>query len=105
MANNVEVEVAIGILRQSQFQIGKRHKRYHEETMSDNAIRLRALDGICGQCPNLEINILNLPGGRKGVSLHCQGGQSPVRLYRHTPQGIVPSCPEFVETALGLRYK
>mgnify|MGYP001206084617 CR=1 FL=1 len=90
MARNSWIEQAAAILRKSGSRVGKRGSRIHDDAAEDNVHRLRAIDGICGRCVNLSIDVQ--PGK---VLLRCQKGRSQLDLYRGTPLGEQAQCDNF----------
>lgn len=99
MATKSEVKRAKEICRQIQLAASKRHVRIHIESTDDNANRLRALEGICGDCQHLLIEP-NLTGTRKGVGLRCTEGISPLNLFRDTELGEIPQCDSYYSLPL-----
>lgn len=94
MATRQEINMAISALKQHQQDFGRRHSRIHVNTADDNFHRKRALDGICGSCNALIIEI-NSPGRYKEVKLRCREGAIPLDLYRKTELGQTPVCDTF----------
>jgi hypothetical protein len=71
--------------------------RIHEEALEMANERLRALNGICGICENLILNIF-YQDGKDVVATKCKANNSPVELYMNTPLGQVPVCPDFTSS-------
>ncbi len=53
--------------------------------------RLRALEGICGECSNVELQF-DHNQGKDRVGIRCTVGYSPIVLYENTPLGGQASC-------------
>jgi len=71
----------------------KRRERLHDDTLEKNVQKLRALEGICGSCKHIIINIH--PRGRKDfIGVACRKGNSPVELYVNHPIGTTPNCSD-----------
>jgi hypothetical protein len=68
------------------------------QTAEENGQRIRALDGLCGDCAFLKVEIVEHKG-RKRVALECFRNNSPVGLYRRTPLGEVAECSDFSPSA------
>lgn len=62
--------------------------------MEDNANRLRALNGICGQCEHLTTKFKKRDGKTR-VILKCDAKKSPLALYQKTEIGELPDCPSY----------
>jgi len=69
----------------------KPHSRIHDDAALDNVNRLRALEGLCGECANLKIGFARRDG-KDRVALGCSKGCSPSALYGNTPLGEQASC-------------
>ncbi len=94
MAVEKDLKEAMDRLRKHQNHIGRRHNRFHIESMEETVYRMRALEGICGQCDNLLLLQTRDSIGKKTVKLICHAGHSPIDLYRTTDLGKVPFCPD-----------
>lgn len=92
-AEIVDPRTAMGILRAHQARIGKPRNRIHYETMGDTANRMRALEGICGSCTRLVLELKKDNPGKQIVQLRCLAGYSPLELYINTDLGQKPVCP------------
>lgn len=73
---------------------GKKRHRVHLEAAEDNVHRLRALEGICGNCKNVKVEIVRRDG-KDTTSVYCRAGHSPLELYYDTPLGEYPGCIDF----------
>jgi hypothetical protein len=87
----IDLQEALRILRTLQAEATRPHSRSHLGAQDDNALRIRAVKGICGQCSNLVLEGF-LGDGKKRVRLRCQVGGSPLDLYRKTELGETPVC-------------
>lgn len=63
------------------------------ETMGDTANRMRALEGICGSCTHLVLELNKDNPRKQTVKLRCLAGYSPLGLYINTDLGQKPVCP------------
>jgi hypothetical protein len=72
----------------------KPHHRIHPDAALDNTNRLRALDGLCGKCSNLELTF-GRKDGKKVVVVGCTKDHFPTALYEHTPLGGKAVCPDY----------
>lgn len=92
MATEHQVREAMGILRKYSQTSSRRHSRAHSETLDENRHRLRALEGLCGECPNLNVEFQLGYIGRI-TKIRCAAGLSPLNLYKNTDLGVFPLCP------------
>jgi len=96
MATDNEVGRATHILRKAASQLGRRHSRQHCDGIERDELRERALEGLCGQCDALQVEIHSERGpNHEGLSLRCTKGISPIDLYRRTPLGTDADCSGF----------
>ena len=77
----------------------KPHSRIHDDAALDNVNRLRALEGLCGECANLKIGFARRDG-KDRVALGCSKGFSPSALYGNTPPGEKASCVGYPKRVL-----
>lgn len=75
-----------------------RHSRIHDETALENVNRLRALDGLCGECTSLKLQF-DHNQGKDLVGVGCNKGYSPVVLYDNTLPGEQASCDGYAKRA------
>ena len=94
MERDRQVSRAKAVLRDLMRRYGKPHHRIHKQAADDNQNRLRALDGICGKCVNLELKFPHLDGKNR-VVLECKKGHNPVALYGKTPMGEQAFCEDY----------
>jgi hypothetical protein len=94
----MEIEQRIGeakyVIHDLLQTFGKRHTRIHKDAAGGNTQRLRALEGLCGQCQFVEVDIRRI-NGKMGVGIGCDKGLSPIKLYENTPLGEEASCEPF----------
>ena len=102
MAVEIDPRTAMKILRGRQARIGDSHARMHDGAMADTVNRMRALEGICGSCTNLFIEVTRDRLGRETVQLRCRVEHSPLELYRATGLGQEPVCQGFIVTNFNL---
>lgn len=95
METEKRVTQAKEVMRDLLARYTKRHHRIHGQTALDNVNRLRALEGLCGHCTNLELKF-GRRDGKEIVTLGCARGHSPVGLYEST-FGENASCPDYDE--------
>lgn len=88
----LSVEQAQRILRRNQLRATGRHTHVHKEAMAANAVGIRALEGICGQCSHLELQIKPSHRRQSLVEIRCSTGSSPLSLYQKTDLGKTPEC-------------
>lgn len=89
MGERLNPSDALEIIRKRQLSL----KRYHKEARQANVARMRAIEGLCGQCENVTMREIITAGSRqKGVQLGCLARCSPLELYLQTPLGEIPSC-------------
>jgi len=93
MAKEWEVLVARSVLREFRRKINSKNVRVNRATLENNNYKLRALDGICGNCQNLGIQISD-NGNFRGVSLSCIKRHNPIELYASTPLGETAKCSD-----------
>lgn len=74
----------------------KPHHRIHEVAALDNVNRLRALEGLCGECDNLELKFVRRDG-KDRVVLGCSEGYYPSALYENTQLGEEASCDGYAK--------
>jgi hypothetical protein len=93
MEREKQIIKAKQVLRDLSAGFVRRHKRMHDQAAEDNINRLRALEGICGNCQNL---IIRFPqrDGRNRVTLECKKGHFPGHLYGETPMGKEAVCED-----------
>lgn len=72
----------------------KRGVRIHQQAAEDTLQRLRSLEGICGNCQNMQLEFFRADD-KDMVEVHCCKGHRPHRLYGDTPFGQKPDCPDF----------
>lgn len=96
MATEREIADAKEVLRSLQRQHTRRHGRVHDDAADDNANRLRALEGLCGECVKLKLYFDN-KDGKDVVALGCRKRHSPLTLYRNTLPGVEASCDGYAE--------
>jgi len=94
MEKDRQVSRAKEVLRSLMGNYLKPHPRMHTEAAEDNVNRLRALEGICGSCTNLDL-IFPRIDGKERVVLNCKKGHIPVALYGNTPLGEKAVCKDF----------
>ena len=71
----------------------KRRMRFHQLAADNMMQRLRSLDGICGDCRNMQLEFFTAEG-KKLVEVNCCRGHDPVELYAATPLGQEADCPD-----------
>lgn len=91
METERRIVAAKEVVRQLFGRYGKPHHRIHENAAIDNVNRMRALEGLCGHCTNLELTF-GLRDGKEIVVLSCSKGYFPIALYESTPYGEEASC-------------
>ncbi|OGM06607.1 hypothetical protein A3E15_02100 [Candidatus Woesebacteria bacterium RIFCSPHIGHO2_12_FULL_42_9] len=97
MEREQEIVAAKNVLRSFLRRGGKHHMhgvRIHRQAAEDNLNRLRALEGLCGRCVNLELRISRLDG-KDIVVVGCRNGFIPSELYFNTPMGKTAECSGF----------
>ncbi len=94
--NREIISRAISDLRSEAGKVGKRGARIHDRVLDVNLHRIRALEGICGNCDTLKIDF-EIRDGHKRVILRCEKGLSPVDLYRNTDFGKEAKCSGFYD--------
>lgn len=85
---------ASSALRKNMGKVGKPGSRIHNQAAEENVHRLRALEGICGSCNSLVVEI-DRQDNRSVVRLRCASGLDPLELYRGTPFGAEARCARF----------
>ncbi len=90
----VSVKEAKRVIRNIQSLVDKRHRRVHMDALEDNSNRLRAINGLCGDCVNLRA-YKKFQQGKERISLHCEVFHNPMDLYRNTELGQKAECPDF----------
>ena len=90
MASIQEVKEGLSVCRDFARSASKRGNRIHKDTLDDNKQRMRALEGICGDCPNLRIEYRRRL--YREVIMRCEARQSPIIIYKNTDLGQVPNC-------------
>ena len=90
----IEGSEALKILRGLQYAKSNKKSRIHHDSLFGNANRIRALEGLCGQCIHLQLSKEHFDG-RQRVDINCSKGLSPVSLYANTPLGTNASCLSF----------
>ncbi len=88
----INVSEALKILRKQQGRITRKGSRSHLEAEEEAVAKIRALEGICGQCSQINPKRVRLRMGRNGVRLRCRARQTPTFLYLDTPLGVIPNC-------------
>ena len=99
METERQIAAAKEAVHRLQGRISKPHHRLHSNAASDNVNRLRALEGLCGECVNLELKFARRDG-KDVVILGCSQGYSPVALYGNTPLGEEASCDGYEKRVL-----
>jgi len=94
MESEKRIAAAKDVVRHLQTRYSKPHHRIHGDAAQDNANRLRALEGLCGKCPNLELRF-GRKDGKEIVALGCSKVYTPISLYENTPLGTTASCPGY----------
>lgn len=69
----------------------KRGARIHQIAWEDNENRRRSLEGLCGGCDNMRIELFS-SNGRDRVKIVCTTGNNPAKLYYNTPLGTSAEC-------------
>ena len=91
MESEKRIAAAKDVVRHLQTRYSKPHHRIHGEAAMDNSNRLRALEGLCGKCENLQLSF-GRKDGKEVVALGCSKGYTPVALYENTPLGAKANC-------------
>lgn len=100
METEKRITQAKEVIRHLLARTSRPHKRFHDSAASDNVNRLRALEGLCGHCVNLEIEFRHRDG-KKVVILNCsKEGRFPSALYDGTPYGKEAHCDDFEKRAI-----
>jgi hypothetical protein len=89
-----EVTKAKQVVRSLITRFSKPGHRIHGDAAMDNANRLRALEGICGQCSNLGLRF-GRKDGKSIVTLGCSAGHRPSAVYERTPLGEKAICKDY----------
>lgn len=95
MATEREVSKALSTIRaiQSTFRT-KRRPGMTDVSRDMNTQRIRALEGLCGHCINLDLAYKKRQG-KEVVLVGCKRGLNPQELYFQTPLGEKAECPLF----------
>jgi len=93
METEKRIDRAKAVMRGLLGRYGKPHHRNHGGAALDNVNRLRALEGLCGHCANLELEFRRRDG-KEVVVLDCEKEHSPVALY-DIQVGEKVSCEDF----------
>lgn len=96
MESELQISKARKVIRSLFRQSQKHNARMHKYALEDNNDRLRALDGVCGQCVNLGLNFRSMDG-KEVVRLLCRKDHNPMILYQQTPFGQPASCDDFTQ--------
>ncbi|MFH1863575.1 MAG: hypothetical protein ABIJ85_01505 [bacterium] len=91
METEQRIAAAKEVLHRLQGRYSKPHSRIHDDAALDNVNRLRALEGLCGECDSLKLGFPHRDG-KDRVALGCSKGYSPSALYENTPLGEQASC-------------
>jgi len=94
MSKEAQIESGIEAVKTLLRRHGKKGHRIHMEAAEDNMNRLRALEGICGKCKNINVEIIPRDG-KKTATIRCKKGHSPLNLYYDTPLGETPNCQDY----------
>ena len=97
MERDRQISKAKGVIRSLMGRYDKPHHRIHKQAADDNVNRLRALDGICGRCINLELTFSHIDG-KDRVVVKCSKKHIPSALYWKTPPGEEAVCKDFDKT-------
>lgn len=73
----------------------KKGVRIHQQAADNMMQRLRSLDGICGDCKNMQLEFFTSEG-KKLVDVLCLSGHDPVQVYANTPLGQQAECPDLI---------
>ena len=93
MERDRQISKAKGVIRSLMGRYDKPHTRIHKQAAEDNVNRLRALEGICGRCTNLDLKFLHIDA-KDRVVLKCTKGHIPSALYWKTPPGEEAVCKD-----------
>jgi len=94
MAGEREVSAALSRLRALQSSASKRGAHTRDNARVMNVERIRALEGLCGNCVNLDLTYTK-KDGKNVVQVGCKRGLNPQTLYMNTPLGQKAECPLF----------
>ena len=97
MEREQEIVAAKKVLRRFLSLKSKRHirgARIHRQAAEDNHNRLRALDGLCGQCVSLRLKFRRVDA-KDVVAVLCNKQYSPLDLYDKTLMGQEAACYGF----------
>ena|SRR3989344_3585072 len=89
-----DITEAIKVLKRITARKGKRGVRIHQGSAEDAGQRIRALEGLCGDCSNLTTEFTFFDG-KPRVMLRCAAMNSPIELFRRTPFGQEAQCKDF----------
>lgn len=93
METEQQITAAKQVLRRLQARYTHPNARMHSPAAEDNVNRLRALEGLCGNCANLELRF-SRRDGRDIVVVGCSKGDFSAALYERTPLGEEASCAD-----------
>jgi len=91
METEQRIATAKEVLHRLQGRYSKPHSRIHDDAALDNVNRLRALEGLCGECDSLKLGLPHRDG-KDRVVLGCSKGHSPLALYENTLFGEEAFC-------------
>ena len=94
METETRISQAKEVIRSLLARTSRPHKRFHDSAASDNVNRLRALDGICGRCINLELEFRR-KDGKRVVVLDCTANHIPSAIYDKTDYGKEAHCDDY----------
>ena len=81
-------------------RFGNPHQGIHVGTAIDNHVsKMRALEGLCGHCTNLELTFGG-GNGKEEVALGCTEKQFPSAVYENTPIGEEAFCRDHSKRVL-----
>ena len=91
METEQRIAKAIEVIGQQFGRNGRPPQMVHGSVTLDIVNKTRALEGLCGRCPNLVLKFERIDG-KEGVALRCSKGHSPVALYDHIRFGEEAFC-------------
>lgn len=91
MVTDSEIRQGVKTIKCGFAGLGKRGSNVSRSETEDNRQRLRALEGVCGECKKFTIRY----DARNRVMLDCLKGNSPIDLYRNTELGRLAACLDF----------
>ncbi|MEK7112572.1 MAG: hypothetical protein AAB875_04540 [Patescibacteria group bacterium] len=94
METEQRIDQAKEVVRQLFGRYGRPHHRIHENAAMDNVNRMRALEGLCGHCINIELRF-GRRDGKEVVTLGCTKGQFPSAVYDNILFGEEAFCRHF----------